>query len=102
MGDSLLSEVDIVFRTSNVYLKGNTYLYLIDDKDVDTFYLEYLKIVVNQLNCIDLVKRLISITGCDQIAKSYYDDYINKKYNEFYNVAEERILQLKNQEEKSL
>ncbi len=80
-----------------------------DKRDIYTFNFDYLKIIIQQLDCIDRINRLISIAGTFEIsqvsASVIWDggsqvERIKSKYEELECIAQKRISQLENQERK--
>ena len=99
--------VQILLGTSGTFLEDWTVCHLLDNRDIYTFSFDYLKVVIQQTDCIDRINRLISIAGTTimpkVIASVMWDggiqkNRINTKYSELCKISQERISQLENQE----
>ena len=104
-----LAKIEVLFGTSGPLLKDWTSHHLADINDIFTFDYDYLKIVIPQLDSIDRINRLTNIAGTfklpNTLASIIWDggsqeSRIKMKYKELYDIAQERISQLKNQERK--
>ena len=102
-------KIQVLLGTSKAYFCDWSVSHLADKRDIYTFDFDYLKIVIQQLDCIDRINRLISIAGTFEIsqvsASVLWDggsqvERIKSKYEELEHVAQKRISQLENQERK--
>ena len=101
------NKIQILFGTSNTRLEDWACCYLADKRDIYTFNLDYLKVVIQQIDCIDRINRLVSIAGSFKMPKiiasviwdgGSQENRIETKYEELVHTAQERISQLENQE----
>lgn len=104
-------KIQVLFGTSKARFDDWSVSYLADRRDIYTFNFDYLKIIIQQLDCIDRINRLISIAGTFEISQAsasvLWDggsqvERIKRKYEELEMTAQERISQLENQETKTL